>query len=111
MGILAYRGQVTQALPGQTNRLVGTIGDKQVLGGYVKVNEWNDYEIIARGPVERFRIVGTVKFAGVSSLGGATISVFTLPEAQRIFHKQGRYDQINAFEKHLAHRKTLTKKV
>ena len=50
-GILAYRGQVTQALPGQTNRLVATIGDKQALGGYVKVNEWNDYEIIARGGV------------------------------------------------------------
>src|SRR5215469_415080 len=50
-GILAYRGQVTQALPGQTNRLVGTIGDRQALGGYVNVNEWNDYEIIARGPV------------------------------------------------------------
>lgn len=50
-GILAYRGQVTQALPGHTNRLVATIGDKQALGGYVKVNEWNDYEIIARGGV------------------------------------------------------------
>jgi hypothetical protein len=50
-GILAYRGQVTQALPGQTNRLVATIGDKLALGGYVKVNDWNDYEIIARGPV------------------------------------------------------------
>jgi hypothetical protein len=50
-GILAYRGQVTQALPGQTNRLVANIGDKQALGGYVKINEWNDYEIIARGPV------------------------------------------------------------
>jgi hypothetical protein len=47
-GILAYRGQVTEALPGQTNRLVANIGDKQALGGYVKVNEWNDYEIIAR---------------------------------------------------------------
>jgi hypothetical protein len=47
-GILAYRGQVTQALPGQTNRLVATIGDKRALGGYVNVNEWNDYEIIAR---------------------------------------------------------------
>ena len=46
-GILAYRGQVTQALPGQTNRLVATIGDKQALGDYLKVNEWNDYEIIA----------------------------------------------------------------
>ena len=50
-GILAYRGQVTQALPGMGNRLVGTIGDKQALGGYVKVNDWNDYEIIARGGV------------------------------------------------------------
>ncbi|MGJ5816513.1 3-keto-disaccharide hydrolase [Paludibaculum fermentans] len=50
-GILAYRGQVTQALPGQTNRLVANIGDRQALGGYVKVNEWNDYEIIARGGV------------------------------------------------------------
>lgn len=50
-GILAYRGQVTQALPGQPNRLVANIRDKQALGGYVKVNEWNDYEIIARGGV------------------------------------------------------------
>ncbi len=50
-GILAFRGQVTQALPSQPNRLVANIGDKQALGGYVKVNEWNDYEIIARGGV------------------------------------------------------------
>jgi Domain of Unknown Function (DUF1080) len=50
-GILAYRGQVTEALPGETNRLVANIGDKRALGGYVKVNEWNDYEVIARGGV------------------------------------------------------------
>jgi hypothetical protein len=50
-GILAYRGQVTEALPGQTNRLVATIGDKRALGGYVRTNEWNDYEVIARGGV------------------------------------------------------------
>jgi hypothetical protein len=50
-GILAYRGQVTQALPGQTNRLVGKIGDIQALNGYVNVNGWNDYEVIARGGV------------------------------------------------------------
>jgi hypothetical protein len=50
-GILAYRGQITESLPGQTNRLVANIGDIQALGGYVKTNEWNDYEIIARGPV------------------------------------------------------------
>jgi hypothetical protein len=50
-GILAYRGQVTEALPGQTNRLVANIGDGRALGGYVRVNEWNDYEVIARSGV------------------------------------------------------------
>jgi len=50
-GILAYRGQVTQALPGEPNRLVANIGDIKPLGGYVNTGEWNDYEVIARGPV------------------------------------------------------------
>jgi putative ABC transport system permease protein len=49
---------------------------------------------VARGPVERFRIVGTVKFGGVSSLGGATLAIFTLPTAQRIFNKPNQFDQI-----------------
>jgi hypothetical protein len=50
-GILAYRGQVTQALPGQPNRLVANIGDIRALGGYVNTGDWNDYEVIARGGV------------------------------------------------------------
>jgi hypothetical protein len=50
-GILAWRGQVTESLPGESNHLVAKIGDIQALGGFVKTNEWNDYEIIARGPV------------------------------------------------------------
>ncbi len=55
--------------------------------------------VVARGPVQRFRIVGTVKFAGVSSLGGATMAIFTLPEAQQLFHKQGKFDQISVAAK------------
>ena len=51
--------------------------------------------VIARGPEQRFTIVGTVKFGGVSSLGGATLALFTLPTAQRIFNKAGQFDQIN----------------
>jgi putative ABC transport system permease protein len=51
--------------------------------------------VIARGPERQFRIVGTVKFGGVSSLGGATMAIFTLPVAQQIFHKQGRFDSIS----------------
>src|SRR5579862_8488644 len=51
--------------------------------------------VVARGPEERFRIAGTVKFGGVSSLGGATMAIFTLPTAQRIFNKPNQFDQIN----------------
>jgi putative ABC transport system permease protein len=58
-----------------------------------------DIGIVARGPVQRFRIVGTVKFASVSSLGGATMAIFTLAEAQRLFHKQGLYDEIDVAAK------------
>ncbi len=55
--------------------------------------------VLARGPEQHFRIAGTVTFAGVSSLGGATLSIFSLPTAQQLFHKQGRYDQINVAER------------
>src|SRR5947209_337510 len=51
--------------------------------------------VVARGPEERFTVVGTVKFGGVSSLGGATLALFTLSTAQRLFNKPGQFDQIN----------------
>jgi putative ABC transport system permease protein len=50
--------------------------------------------VIGRGPIERFRIVGTTKFGGVTSLGGATMAIFDLPTAQRFFHKEGELDSI-----------------
>jgi hypothetical protein len=28
---------------------MGNIGDRQVLGGMTKMNEWNEYTVIARG--------------------------------------------------------------
>ncbi len=56
--------------------------------------------VVARGPVERFRIAGTVQIGGVSSLGGATISVFTLAKAQQLFNKVGKYDTISVAAKH-----------
>jgi putative ABC transport system permease protein len=51
--------------------------------------------VVARGPEQRFRIVGTVRFGGVSSLGGATLAIFTLPTAQRIFNKPNQFDEID----------------
>jgi hypothetical protein len=51
LGILAWRGQVTESEPGKSQRLLGNIGNRDALGGYIKVNGWNQYEIIARGGV------------------------------------------------------------
>jgi putative ABC transport system permease protein len=56
--------------------------------------------VVTRGPVEQFRIVGTAKIGGVSSLGGSTIVVFTLARAQQLFHKQGHYDSISVAGAH-----------
>jgi hypothetical protein len=48
-GIVAWRGQVVRAEEGKKPRLLATIGDKDELGGYVKINDWNQYHIIAHG--------------------------------------------------------------
>ncbi len=56
--------------------------------------------VIARGPVEKYRVVGTVQIGGVSSLGGATMAIFTLPRAQQLFNKEGKYDTISIAAKH-----------
>jgi hypothetical protein len=49
LGIVAWRGEIVHMAPGQPPRLIGSVGDRNELGGWVKVNDWNQYEIIARG--------------------------------------------------------------
>jgi hypothetical protein len=49
LGIVAWRGEVVLSSAGSPPMLIGSIGDRTALGGYVKVNDWNQYEIIARG--------------------------------------------------------------
>jgi len=49
LGILVWRGQVVESGPGLHPKLLGNIGDRRALGGYVKVNDWNQYLIMARG--------------------------------------------------------------
>jgi hypothetical protein len=49
LGILAWRGQVVESAPQAYPRLLGNIGDRNALGGYVRVNDWNQYLILARG--------------------------------------------------------------
>jgi putative ABC transport system permease protein len=50
----------------------------------------------ANGPTLRMTISGFVHFGGSQSLGGATLSGFNLPTAQRLFQRVGKLDQIRA---------------
>jgi hypothetical protein len=49
MGIEAYRGQVVEGAGMGARRLMGKIGDLDDLQKFVKMNDWNEYTIIARG--------------------------------------------------------------
>jgi len=56
----------------------------------------DDVVIAAQIPKQTFRIVGIIRIQGVDSLGGTTVSMLTLPEAQRITGKTGQLDEIDA---------------
>jgi Spy/CpxP family protein refolding chaperone len=49
MRIMAWRGQVVEGAGLAPRRLMGNIGDRQALGNLVKMNDWNEYTVIARG--------------------------------------------------------------
>ena len=51
LGIIAWRGEVVNSAPHSAPELIGRIGDRNAVGGFVKINDWNEYEIIARGGV------------------------------------------------------------
>jgi hypothetical protein len=49
--VLSRRGQVTRIVDGPKYKVVGTVADPTLLRGVMNVNGWNQYHIIARGPV------------------------------------------------------------
>jgi putative ABC transport system permease protein len=55
----------------------------------------DDVRVAGKLPAKRYRITGIAKFGDVSSFGGATMAVLTLPEAQRISGKRGELDEID----------------
>jgi putative ABC transport system permease protein len=57
------------------------VGETVLIGGKVRA--------------KRYRISGLAKFGDVTQFGGATIAVFTLPEAQRISQKRGKLDELD----------------
>jgi hypothetical protein len=48
-GIVAWRGQMVQTDPGEHPRLLGMLGTSDELKSYIKVGDWNQFEIIADG--------------------------------------------------------------
>ncbi len=50
-GIMAQRGQLTLAEPGKHSRIIGNLADGNHLKGYININGWNQFHIIARGNV------------------------------------------------------------
>lgn len=51
MGILAWRGQVVEGHGAVYKRLMGIIDSGASLGKFIKMNDWNQYTVIARGNV------------------------------------------------------------
>jgi hypothetical protein len=49
MRIIAWRGQVVESYGAEKKRLMGAIGDRTELGKVVKMDDWNEYTVIARG--------------------------------------------------------------
>ena len=50
-------------------------------------------------PPRKYTIVGTAKFGTADSLAGASITLFTMPQAQLIAHSIGQYGQISVVAK------------
>jgi hypothetical protein len=48
-GIIAFRGQMVRTETGKNPRLIATLGDRQELGGYFKIDDWNQADLIAHG--------------------------------------------------------------
>ncbi|HEY6731517.1 MAG TPA: FtsX-like permease family protein [Solirubrobacterales bacterium] len=75
--------------PGEASLQKATAEDADLkLGDKIK--------LISQGNLETFRLVGLTQLgSGSASFGGASIAQVTLPVAQRLTHKQGRFDQIS----------------
>jgi hypothetical protein len=48
-GIIAWKGQVVRTLPGDSRRLLATLGDAASVDAIYKPNEWNQLHIVAVG--------------------------------------------------------------
>lgn len=59
-GFLALRGQIVNVPEGKKPGSIGTTGDSDQLKSFIKMGDWNDVHIIARGNVMVHMINGHV---------------------------------------------------
>ncbi len=68
--------------------------------------------VLVNGGSERhFRVTGIADYGNSTSLGGATIAIFALPVAQRLFAKVGELDEIDIASKAHVPRATLLSQI
>jgi hypothetical protein len=77
MRIMAWRGQVVEGYSTKSKRLMGNIGDIMDLSKSVKMNDWNEYTIMARGGVS------------ILILNGQLMSVMVDDDPNSISNKSG----------------------
>lgn len=51
--------------------------------------------VVGAGPKQTYTLVGVARFGSVDSLAGASVAIMTLPQAQRVLDKVGRYDGVD----------------
>jgi putative ABC transport system permease protein len=73
--------------PGEVAIDQGTANKKHYVVG-------EDIGVAVRGPTRPFKIVGIAELGGVSSIGGATLAIFSLQTAQQLFGKVNQLDEI-----------------
>jgi putative ABC transport system permease protein len=54
----------------------------------------DEIQVAGKTSAGTYKLVGTATLGSADTFGGATAAVFTLPEAQRITGKKGKFDQI-----------------
>jgi len=64
--VVSWRGQATRRRKAEKPELIGTIGDRAALAEVVHLEEWNEYEIVTRGPVVMHFINGQLMSAHVN---------------------------------------------
>jgi putative ABC transport system permease protein len=52
-------------------------------------------KVLLQGPARTFTVSGILGFGSAGNLGGATLAGFTLPTAQEVLNREGRFDEID----------------